>query len=81
SSYWPNALLCSNLLEHVPEPGQRAWYCLDLLPAGGLVFVTVLHSNSYHRDPIDTMYRPGPAELAELFAACYRDVDAVRERP
>jgi len=62
------------------------------LPTGGLVFVTVPFSYPYHRDPIDTMYRPGPTELAELFAGArllesmilgagvsYRN--AVKERP
>jgi SAM-dependent methyltransferase len=88
----PNALLCCNLLEHVPEPGRLALHCLDLLRPGGLLFVTVPYSYPYHRDPIDTMYRPSPAELSELFAGArlldsiilgagvsYRD--AVRERP
>src|SRR5262249_50623749 len=88
----PNALLCCNLLEHVLDPGQLARHCLDLLPTGGLLFVTVPFSYPYHRDPIDTMYRPGLAELTELFADAhlldgtilgaglsYRD--AVRERP
>ena len=88
----PKALLCCNLLEHVPEPGRLAQHCLDLLPAGGLVFVTVPFSYPYHRDPIDTMYRPSPAELGELFTNArlldgmilgsgmsYRD--AVCERP
>jgi hypothetical protein len=88
----PNALLCCNLLEHVPDPGRLARHCLDLLPTGGLVFVTVPFSYPYHRDPIDTMYRPGPTELAELFAGArllesmilgagvsYRN--AVKERP
>jgi SAM-dependent methyltransferase len=88
----PNALLCCNLLEHVPDPGRLAQHCLDLLRPGGLVFVTVPYSYPYHRDPIDTMYRPSLAELGELFAGAslldgtilgagvsYRD--AVRERP
>jgi hypothetical protein len=88
----PKALLCCNLLEHVAEPGRLAQHCLDLLPSGGLVFVTVPFSYPYHRDPIDTMYRPSPAELANLFADArlldgmvlgagmsYRD--AVCERP
>ena len=88
----PKALLCCNLLEHVPEPGRLAQHCLDLLPSGGLVFVTVPFSYPYHRDPIDTMYRPSPAELGNLFADArlldgmvlgagisYRD--AVCERP
>jgi SAM-dependent methyltransferase len=64
----PNALLCCNLLEHVLEPGRLALHCLDLLRPGGLLFVTVPYSYPYHRDPIDTMYRPSPAELSELFA-------------
>jgi hypothetical protein len=88
----PKALLCCNLLEHVRDPGTLAQHCLDLLPPGGLVFVTVPYSYPYHRDPIDTMYRPSPAELSELFAdarlldstilgagVSYRD--AVRQRP
>jgi len=49
-------------------------------------------SYPHHRDPIDTMYRPSPSELADLFAgarmleglilgagASYRD--AIRQRP
>jgi hypothetical protein len=62
------------------------------LESGGLVFVTVPFSYPYHRDPIDTMYRPNPAELAALFAGARRlDAaiigagmsyrDEVRERP
>jgi hypothetical protein len=92
SALRPQALLCCNLLEHVPEPKRLARHCLDLLPIGGLVFVTVPFSYPYHRDPIDTMYRPNPAELSQLFdgtrmldgtilgsGESYRD--AVQERP
>jgi SAM-dependent methyltransferase len=88
----PRALLCCNLLEHVIEPDRLARHCLDLLAPGGLLFVTVPFSYPYHRDPIDTMYRPNPAQLAELVngarlldsailgsGVSYRD--AVRERP
>lgn len=88
----PKALLCCNLLEHVSEPARLARHCLDLLGAGGLLFVTVPFSYPHHADPIDTMYRPSPDELARLFAGarlrdgaildaerCYRD--EVRARP
>ena len=88
----PRALLCCNLLEHVAEPERLARHCLAMLADGGLVFVTVPYSYPYHRDPIDTMYRPCPQELAELFAGArllhgtilgagrsYRD--DVRQRP
>jgi hypothetical protein len=88
----PRALLCTNLLEHVLDPERLARHCLDLLPAGGLVFVTVPYSYPYHRDPIDTMYRPSPTELSALFCgACLLDGtilgagvsyrDTVLERP
>ena len=86
------AVLCCNLLEHVTDPSRLARHCLELLGPGGLLFVTVPFSYPYHRDPIDTMYRPSPAELAELLAgacqlkgaivdagASYRD--AVWQRP
>jgi len=88
----PSAVLCCNLLEHVPEPKDLARHCLELLDSGGLAFVTVPFSYPFHRDPIDTMYRPCLAELNELFTSArlingtllgsgesYRD--AVRERP
>ena len=88
----PQALLCCNLLEHVVEPGRLARHCLDLVGTGGLLFITVPFSYPYHRDPIDTMYRPNPAELAQLLAGArlldstilgtglsYRDT--VRDRP
>jgi hypothetical protein len=88
----PQALLCCNLLEHVALPDRLARHCLDLLESGGLVFVTVPFSYPYHRDPIDTMYRPDPSELSALFAgARLRDAaiigaglsyrDDVRRRP
>lgn len=67
----PKALLCCNLLEHVRDPVRLAHHCLDLLGAGGLVFVTVPFSYPHHADPIDTMYRPSPAELAPLFSGAW----------
>jgi hypothetical protein len=63
----PRALLCCNLLEHVTEPDRLARNCIDILPTSGLAFVTVPFSYPYHRDPIDTMYRPSLAELTALF--------------
>jgi hypothetical protein len=88
----PKALLCCNLLEHVVEPARLAQHCLALVAGGGLVFVTVPFSYPYHRDPIDTMYRPCLDELIKLFTGArlvdsailgtgksYRD--EVRRRP
>lgn len=72
----PQALLCCNLLEHVREPDRLARHCLAVLPPGGLAFVTVPFSYPHHRDPIDTMYRPSPAQLARLFSGA-RMLDGV----
>ena len=61
------SILCCNILEHVREPSTLAQICLDIVGPGGYVFVTVPYSYPHHRDPIDTMFRPKPDILAELF--------------
>ncbi len=63
----PKSIFCCNMLEHVLEPKKLADRCRDLVGPGGLIFVTVPHSYPFHRDPIDTLYRPAPAALAQLF--------------
>ena len=61
-------LLLSNLLEHVRDRGAFAAACEEIVGPGGLILATVPSSYPYHADPIDTGYRPTPAELAALFA-------------
>lgn len=63
----PKTLLCCNILEHVPDPAALAKACMEIVGPGGLIFVTVPFSYPHHRDPIDTMYRPSPEQLAALF--------------
>jgi SAM-dependent methyltransferase len=86
------ALLCCNVLEHVPDPGEFARRCAMLVRPGGLIVVTVPRSYPHHADPIDTLYRPTPQEAAALFpesapiAAEIIDVglsyrDEIRRRP
>lgn len=88
----PKAMICSNLLEHVEDPQAMLDACLDVLAPGGLLVVTVPRSYPYHRDPIDTLFRPAPEEVAGMIggraevmegmvlkAGSYRD--QVRERP
>ena len=67
------AVLCCNILEHVTEPAKLARACIDIVGPGGLIFVTVPYSYPRHRDPIDTLYRPSPEELARLFAGTHMD--------
>lgn len=62
-------VLLANLLEHVRDRAAVAAACETIVGAGGLILATVPSSYPYHADPIDTGYRPRPAELAALFAA------------
>jgi hypothetical protein len=61
------SVVCCNLLEHVPDRTEIARALAALVPAGGYLFVSVPNRYPYHPDPIDTLFRPGPAELAALF--------------
>jgi hypothetical protein len=63
----PKAILCCNILEHVREPSSLARRCVEIVGGNGLIFVTVPRSYPHHRDPIDTMFRPDPDQLAALF--------------
>ncbi|HXJ01769.1 MAG TPA: hypothetical protein VNH44_11130, partial [Micropepsaceae bacterium] len=66
-SYHPKSILCCNILEHVEDPKVLARRCAEIVGPGGLIFVTVPYSYPHHRDPIDTMFRPSPEALAQLF--------------
>jgi len=59
-------LVCSNLLEHLTEPEAFARACADLLKEGGHGLFSVPLSYPYHPDPIDTMLRLTPAQLAAM---------------
>lgn len=59
-------LVCSNLLEHLTQPEQFAKACGELVAAGGYGLFSVPLSYPYHPDPIDTMLRLKPDELAAL---------------
>jgi len=61
------AVLCSNLLEHVEDPGQICRAIEDVLPVGGFAFVTGPKRYPLHNDPIDTLFRPSPEELSKFF--------------
>jgi len=63
----PRSALTSNLLEHVTKPAELAAAIGALVEPGGILIATVPRSYPYHADPIDTGFRPSPAELAALF--------------
>lgn len=63
----PDAVLCCNIFEHVEDRRSFAAACDSLLAPGGFMLVTVPYSYPYHLDPIDTMYRPTPDQILQLF--------------
>ena len=65
-SYDASLLVCSNLLEHLTEPQRFASACGELVRDGGFGLFSVPLSYPYHPDPIDTMLRLTPAELAAM---------------
>lgn len=60
------SVLCCNVLEHVLDPAEFVRRCLALIPPGGHLVITVPRSYPYHRDPIDTEFRPTPDEILAL---------------
>ncbi|PIR38543.1 MAG: hypothetical protein COV35_06375 [Alphaproteobacteria bacterium CG11_big_fil_rev_8_21_14_0_20_39_49] len=67
ASYNAKAIICTHMFEHVVDKEDLAKRLLSLIPQNGLFFITVPSSYHQHDDPIDTMYRPTPEELAQLF--------------
>ena len=65
-TYDAQAMICSNLLEHLTDPHTFASACGELVVPGGYGFITVPYSYPYHPDPIDTSLRPSPDELARM---------------
>ena len=61
-------VLIANMLEHVRDRAAVAAACEEIVGPGGLILATVPSSYPYHADPIDTGYRPSPAELAAAFS-------------
>lgn len=63
----PRAIICTHMFEHIIDRERLQKILMSLLPKNGIFFITVPHSYHHHADPIDTMYRPSPDELAALF--------------
>lgn len=63
-----SAILCTNLLEHVVDPGRLASALVELVPSGALLLISGPKSYPWHPDPIDSKFRPDVDQLAGLFA-------------
>ena len=53
-----DAILCCNILEHVPDRSVFLRNMISLARLGSLLTITVPRLYPHHEDPIDTMYRP-----------------------
>jgi SAM-dependent methyltransferase len=71
------SVLCSNLLEHVPNRARIARTLASVVVKGGLLLVSGPHRYPYHPDPIDTMFRPSVEELAGLFPETHIAASAI----
>lgn len=61
------SVFCSNLLEHVPNPEEIGEAAVAAVEPGGYILASCPNRFPYHPDPIDTMFRPSPEELAAVF--------------
>jgi hypothetical protein len=68
------SVLCSNLLEHLLNKEELCQNISSIIPINGYLFVTVPYEFPFHRDPIDTMFRPNIDQLSQLFP----DLEIVR---
>lgn len=60
------SVMCCNVLEHLQEPSVLANEAMAITAEDGLALFTVPRRFPFHPDPLDTMFRPTPAEIAAL---------------
>ena len=70
----PRTVVCCNILEHVLDPARFATIVDALVPPKGYLVVSVPHSYPFHADPIDTLFRPSPADVVKLFGPQFSPV-------
>lgn len=63
----PSCILCSNVLEHVPDVDLFTARLNEIAGAETLLLLTVPYSYPLHLDPIDNRFRPTPQEIAQKF--------------
>ena len=62
-----DVVLANNLFEHVRDRERLAVVLSGLPREGGRLIVSVPYRYPYHADPIDTLFRPTPQQIAALF--------------
>lgn len=59
-------VICCNILEHVADRDAFMANLVRFVMHDGRLLITVPRRYPWHADPIDTMYRPTPEQIAEL---------------
>lgn len=65
-AYKADLIVCSNLLEHLVDPKGFAKACGELVQPGAYGLFSVPLAYPYHPDPIDTMLRLKPDQIAAM---------------
>ena len=63
-------ILASNLLEHVRDLTDFCQALEYILPSQGILIITGPNLYPYHRNSIDTFFRPDVKEVVSLFPGC-----------
>lgn len=61
------SVMLANVLHHLVDPRPLTSAVARLVPSGGHIIVSGPNRYPVHHDPIDTMLRPSPEEVAEFF--------------
>jgi len=70
------SVICSNLLEHVSNPLEICKSINEILPKNGKLILTTPYQFPFHKDPIDTMFRPTINDLKVMF----KEFDMISEK-
>ena len=64
------AIICSNVLEHIEMADVFCKAIESIASSGTYIIVTVPFLYPFHKDPIDTKFRPNIKDIEELFPQC-----------
>lgn len=71
----PRLFILANVLEHIPNFARNEFLnkIYSKMGKGDALIVTVPNDYPYHADPIDTMYRPHPDQIASIIPLDWRE--------
>jgi hypothetical protein len=69
-SYNFKSIICSNVLEHIEDPSKFCDAIESIAFSGSYIIITVPYLYPYHKDPIDTKFRPDINAIIRLFPHC-----------